>query len=117
MAWQDGAAKTHLKSVGPAAPDDRNRSGGRFRGFVRLEALARPRDMHHGAVIGKGPVAERDFRAGALQQRAGDENTEPEAAMPALVLIRAAPPRQLGLAYALQHVGRETRNLPWDEES
>src|SRR6266536_3912793 len=85
-----------LKSVGPLLRMIGTVPGRRFRrGVIRLEAVARPGDLYHGAVIGKGPVAERDFGAGALQQRAGDENTEPEAGMLVLVLICAAPPRQI----------------------
>src|SRR6266851_2685995 len=57
-------------------------------GLGRLETVARPDDMNHGAVIGKHTVGERDFCAGALQQGAGDEYPEPEPAMLALDLIR-----------------------------
>src|SRR5207249_2813697 len=47
--------------------------------FLGLEAGARPGDVHHGAVIGKGPVGERNLGAGAFQQRAGDEHTKTKA--------------------------------------
>src|SRR5882757_11254310 len=55
-----------------------------------LEHVARPGNLHHGAVIGKSPVAEGDLGAGALEQRAGDENAKTEAATPALGLVCAA---------------------------
>src|SRR6202790_4055305 len=76
-------------------------------GFTGLEAVARPGDMNHGAVIGKGPIAEGGFCPGALQQRAGDEDPETEPAVIALGFVGAAPPRQIRLADALQDVGRE----------
>src|SRR6267154_4777026 len=73
--------------------------------FSRLEAVARPGDMNDSAMIGKGPVGKRHFRAGALQQRAGDEHAEAEPAVLAFVVAR--PPRQERLADPLQHVGRD----------
>src|SRR5438477_5929604 len=60
--------------------------------FLGLEASTRPGDLHHGAVIGKGPVGERNLGAGAFQQRAGDEHAKTEAGAFAVGLIGAAAP-------------------------
>src|ERR1700743_48004 len=56
--------------------------GSRLRGG--FEAGARPDDMNHGAMIRENPVGEGDTGAGTLQQRAGDEHTQTEAAALAL---------------------------------
>src|SRR3954469_18188074 len=94
MAWQDGAAKAAQSRPGAA----KYRPGNPLRrwlacAFGRLKALARPGDMNHGAVVGKGPVGKGDFCAGALQQRAGDEHAQAKPA--ALALVVARPPRQV----------------------
>src|SRR5207245_8081405 len=60
--------------------------------FLSLETSARPGDLHHGAVIGKRPVGERDLGAGPFQQRAGDEHAKAEAGAFAVGLIGAATP-------------------------
>ena len=61
--------------------------------FLAFEADPGPHDLHHGAVIGKGAVGERNLGAGALQKGAGDEDAKPEAGALAMGFIRAAPPR------------------------
>src|SRR5882757_4418903 len=115
MAWQDGAAKAAQSRPGAA----KYRLGNPLRcwlacTFGRLEALARPGDMSHGAVVGKGPVGEGDFCAGALQQRAGDEYAEAKPA--ALAFIVARPPRQVRLADPLQDVGRDAGAVVGDHD-
>src|SRR5215211_8158670 len=89
MAWPDGAAKAAQSRPGAA----KYRLGNPLRRwlvctFDRLKALARPGDMNHSAVIGKDPVGEGDFCAGALQQRAGDEDAEAKPAALAFVIAR-----------------------------
>ena len=76
--------------------------------------LARPHDLHHGAVVGELAVGEGDFGAGPLQQRAGDEDAKPEPGM--LALVGARPPRQIGLADPLQHVGRDAGAVVGDHD-
>src|SRR5262249_32357509 len=103
-----GAARGHLQSRKKAEPARRNTAAewltrwfaGRF---LSLEAIARPYDLHHGPVIGKGPVGKRDFRASALQESPGDEDAKPEAAAVAFIGTGAA--RHIGFADALEHVG------------
>ena len=64
-------------------PDAGDLTGNRFRNgrFGGLEPVARPGDLNHGAMIGKGPVGEGHLRAGALQQRSRDENPKAEPAV------------------------------------
>src|SRR6266550_9641832 len=83
--------------------------------FAGLEALARPCDLNHRAMIGEGPVGKRDFCPGALQQRAGDEYAETEACVFACGVVRAAPARQIGLADPLQDIGREPGPVVGDD--
>src|SRR5205823_7569386 len=82
-----------------------------FSGISGLEALARPGDLHHRAMIRKNPVGEGDLCAGPLQQRAGDEHPEPKPLMLALGVSDVAPPRQIGLADPLQEVRRNAGSV------
>src|SRR5665213_1879320 len=105
--WRDNTAlpRPHQAVQAPVWPL-RAVLGFRFGGyFASLEASAWPGDLNHGAMIRKDPVGEGDLGAGALQQRAGDKYPETEAVMLARGFLRAAPPRQIGLADALQQVG------------
>src|SRR5258708_34793896 len=98
MARQGGAAKaaysrTEAPSLMTSLMTRTVLSFGSACRFIRLEAVAWPDDLHHGAVIGKDPVGKRHLGAGAFQQRAGDEHAEPKPGMPVLGLIRAGAPR------------------------
>src|SRR5438105_5686714 len=91
--------------------------GGRLlSGFVGLEALARPGDLHHRTMIRKYPVGERDLCAGPLQQRAGDEHSKPEPLMLALGVSDVATPRQIGLADPLDEVGRNAGSVVGNDD-
>src|SRR5882757_8874350 len=78
-------------------------------GLARLEAASRPGDLNHGAMVRKDPVGKGDLCARALQQGAGDKHAETKTTMGALDLSRTAPPRQIGFADALEHLGRDPR--------
>src|SRR5882724_3101249 len=84
--------------------------------FTRLESAARPGYVNHGAVIRKGPVAEGNLCAGALKQGSGDEHAEAKAIMLVLRLVGAAPPRQIGFADAVQHVGCDARSIVGNDD-
>src|SRR5437879_3971274 len=125
MAWQGGAAKaaysrTWVPFIMPRTVSRtvsrKVLSLGSACWVIRLEAVARPGDLHHGAVIGKDPVGKRHLGAGALKQRAGDEHAEPEPGMLVLGFFCAGASRQIGLADPFQHVGRDTRPVVGDHD-
>src|SRR5512139_163804 len=51
-----------------------------FERLDSLKTLPRPGDLHHGAVLGEDPIGERHLGAGPFQQRACDEDAEPQPA-------------------------------------
>src|SRR5712671_269760 len=104
-----------IKSITPIRRPGLALTCGFSSGFTGLETAARPGDLNHGAVIRKGPVGEGNLGAGALEQRAGDEHPETEAAMIALGFVDA-PARQIRLADTLQYVGRETRAIVGNDD-
>ena len=83
--------------------------GGSLAGYRFLEPLARPDDLHHGAVIGESAIGKRHLGSGAFQQCPCDENPQAQAPTRILGLIRAPAARQIRLADPFQHVGRDAR--------
>src|SRR3954451_25070400 len=75
------------------------------RHFAHFEALPRPRDLDHRAMVGKDPVAKGDLGAGSLEQRTRDEHPQPQSAMVIFRFLRATPPRQIRFADPLDDVG------------
>src|SRR5882757_3498881 len=110
--WRDNTALPRPHKVDQQSrqwrPVLRRCFGGGFSGF---KSAAGPHDLDHGAMIRKGPVGERHLGAGALQQRPRDEHAEPEPAALALRIVRAPPPRQIGLADPLQHIRRDAGSI------
>src|SRR5690606_32987064 len=76
------------------------------------ERLARPDDPDQRALARLAGIAEGDTRAGALQQRLGDEQAEAEAAAAS---TRPAS-RHIGFADAVENLRRKTRPVVDDRQ-
>src|SRR5690349_11926123 len=76
-----------------------------FGRFTRLEAVARPGDLNHGAVFRENPVAEGNLGAGPLEQGARDKYSQAKAGARTVDLVPVATPRHMGFADTFEQVG------------
>src|SRR5438105_6554413 len=84
--------------------------------FAHFEALPRPRDLDHRAMVGKDPVGEGDFGAGSLQQGTRDKHPQPQSAVVSFGFLGATPPRQIGFADSLDDVGGKARPIVGNDD-
>src|SRR5438477_12525618 len=86
------------------------------RHFAHFEALPRPRDLDHRAMVWKNPVGKGDLGAGSLKQRTRDEHPQPQSVMVIFGFLRATPPRQIGFADPLDDVGGKAWSIVGNDD-